>query len=542
MKKHGLVLIGHGSQHPKTTGEFHQFAQSLALRLGIHVQPCFLEFNDPPIAEAIRQCVQMGLTQITVLPLFLSAGMHQKNDVPNIINWARQQWPHVRFQYCAPIGVQYHTLSAMSDRLSAATDPNEQIAAEKTAVAVVGYGTRDPDANAEVARLARLLYEGRDFGWVEPAYYLLTKPDVKTVIQRFAKLGAQRVIVLPYLIFTGHVYERMVKQATQAAADAGLQITIAPYLFPHPALLEAVAERFDEAVNGKANMTCDLCKYRRKMAGQENEFGLAQSATHGHASTQPQITQPSMVYLVGAGPGDPSLITMRGLMALRQADVILYDRLIALELLREAKPEAELVDVGKVSFRTQQKFTQEQINELIIQQAQAGKTVVRLKGGDPFVFGRGGEEALACYAVNVPFTIVPGVSSAIAVPAYAGIPVTHRAYNTSFTVFSGHEDPSKTESTTDFAMLAQSVKSGTLVLLMGLLNLPILLNKLMAAGLDPNTPAACIEWGSTPKQRVVEAIVSNLPARVAEAGLQPPAITIIGGVVALRQMGLQWFD
>ncbi|MCW1969622.1 MAG: sirohydrochlorin chelatase [Anaerolineae bacterium] len=282
MKEHGLVLIGHGSQHPETTGEFHQFAQSLAVRLGIHVQPCFLEFNDPPIAEAIRQCVQMGLTQITVLPLFLSAGVHQKNDVPNIINEARQQWPHVRFQYCAPIGVQYHTLSAMSDRLSAATRPNEQIAAEKTAVAVVGYGTRDPDANAEVARLARLLYEGRDFGWVEPAYYLLTKPNVNTIIQRFAQLGAQRVIVLPYLIFTGYVYERMIEQATQVAAAAGLQITIAPYLFPHPALLEAVAERFDEAVNGKANMTCDLCKYRRKMAGQENEFGLAQAATHRH--------------------------------------------------------------------------------------------------------------------------------------------------------------------------------------------------------------------------------------------------------------------
>jgi uroporphyrinogen III methyltransferase / synthase len=180
------------------------------------------------------------------------------------------------------------------------------------------------------------------------------------------------------------------------------------------------------------------------------------------------------VYLVGAGPGDPDLITVRGLELVRRADVILYDRLIAPALLRHARADAELIDVGKVSFRPQQKITQEQINALLIEKAQQPTitTVVRLKGGDPFVFGRGGEEALACRAGGVPFEVVPGVSSAIAVPAYAGIPVTQRGMVTAFTVFAGHEDPLKPGSTTDFDALARVAQMGTLVLLMGVINLP----------------------------------------------------------------------
>ncbi|MBC8171453.1 MAG: uroporphyrinogen-III C-methyltransferase, partial [Anaerolineae bacterium] len=230
------------------------------------------------------------------------------------------------------------------------------------------------------------------------------------------------------------------------------------------------------------------------------------------------------VYLVGAGPGDPDLITVKGLKLLRQADVILYDRLSPAELLIEVKADAELIDVGKLPQK--HRMPQEVINTLLIKHAQQGKQVVRLKGGDPFVFGRGGEEGLACYAAGIPFEVVPGISSAIAVPAYAGVPVTHRQLASAFTVFTGHEDPTKAETSIDYKALAAAARLGTLVLLMGVGQLPRITAELETAGLDAATPALCIEWGTTPRQRVVEGTLATLANRVTEHNLQPPALTV----------------
>ncbi len=244
------------------------------------------------------------------------------------------------------------------------------------------------------------------------------------------------------------------------------------------------------------------------------------------------------VYLVGAGPGDPGLITVKGLKLIQQADVVLYDRLIPHELLSETRPEAECVDVGKLP--TKHRLSQEEINRLLIEHAQQGKLVVRLKGGDPFVFGRGGEEALACHAAEIPFEIVPGISSAIAVPAYAGVPVTHRQVASAFTVFTGHEDPAKPESSIDYTALAAAARLGTLVLLMGVSHLPEITSRLLAEGISPETPAICIEWGTTPQQRTVEGTLATLPEKVHGASIQAPALTVIGEVVGLRSMGLNW--
>jgi uroporphyrinogen III methyltransferase/synthase len=166
--------------------------------------------------------------------------------------------------------------------------------------------------------------------------------------------------------------------------------------------------------------------------------------------------------------------------------------------------------------------------------------VVRLKGGDPFVFGRGGEEASACHDAGIPFEIIPGVTSAVAVPAYAGVPVTHRQITSAFTVFSGHEDPTKAESSIDYAALAAAAKLGTLVLLMGVGNLPRISDQLIAAGVDKNTSALCIEGGTTPQQRVIAGTLETLPVLAAEAQIQPPALTVIGEVVNLRE-SLLWF-
>ncbi|MFN8373180.1 MAG: uroporphyrinogen-III C-methyltransferase [Anaerolineae bacterium] len=247
------------------------------------------------------------------------------------------------------------------------------------------------------------------------------------------------------------------------------------------------------------------------------------------------MTEVGTVYLIGAGPGDPGLITVKGLDILRRADVVIYDRLAPAELLQEARKDAELIDAGKQPQK--HRLDQQTINTLLLEKARAGKMVARLKGGDPFVFGRGGEEALACREAGVPFVVVPGVTSAIAVPAYAGVPVTQRGVTASFTVFSGHEDPDEAVQV-DYAALA---RSGTLVSLMGVSHLQKLTERLLAAGMDGATPALCIEWGTTEQQRVVQGTLATLAQLATEANIQPPSITVIGEVVRLREASLQWF-
>jgi uroporphyrinogen III methyltransferase/synthase len=248
------------------------------------------------------------------------------------------------------------------------------------------------------------------------------------------------------------------------------------------------------------------------------------------------MSEPGKVCLVGAGPGDPGLITVAGLQRLKEADIIVYDRLISEVLLKEAGVEAELIFVGKVAGDS---HDQDAINRLLIEKALEGKRVVRLKGGDPFVFGRGGEEAEALRAVGIHFEVVPGVTSAVAVPAYAGIPVTHRGLASTFAVITGHEDPEKPESSIDWPKLATAVD--TLVFLMGTKTLPDIVDKLVANGRSPDTPAAVIRWGTTPEQRTVVGTLADIVSRVEEAGITPPAITIVGKVVRLRKK-LSWFE
>lgn len=246
------------------------------------------------------------------------------------------------------------------------------------------------------------------------------------------------------------------------------------------------------------------------------------------------------VYLVGAGPGDPDLITVKGLRLLQRADVVIYDRLAPKDLLLHAPQYAELIDASKDGHRHTLK--QSEINALLVQKAKEGKHVVRLKGGDPFVFGRGAEEALYCHASDVPFEIVPGVTSAIAVPAYAGVSVTHRDYASAFIVFTGHEDPSKPTSMLNFDAIAHAAKAGTLVMLMGATYMRDLVTHLIVSGIDPQTPAMCIEWGTVRQQRVVTSSLMDLPERARSEGIGSPAITVIGEVVKLRDQGLRWFD
>ena len=243
------------------------------------------------------------------------------------------------------------------------------------------------------------------------------------------------------------------------------------------------------------------------------------------------------VYLVGAGPGDPGLMTRRSLELIARADVILYDRLIPPGALDGARPDAELRYVGKEPGAAA--LPQADIDALLVRLGREGKRIVRLKGGDPFVFGRGGEEAEALAAAGVAFEVVPGVTSGVAAPAYAGIPVTHRDGASAAAFVTGHEDPAKAETALDWEALARF--PGTLVFYMGVKNLPLIAERLTAAGRPAAEPAAVIARGTLPGQRTVTATLADLAERVAEAGVRPPAITVVGPVAGMREK-LAWLE
>jgi uroporphyrin-III C-methyltransferase/precorrin-2 dehydrogenase/sirohydrochlorin ferrochelatase len=237
------------------------------------------------------------------------------------------------------------------------------------------------------------------------------------------------------------------------------------------------------------------------------------------------------VALVGGGPGDPELVTVKGRRLLGEADVVVIDRLAPRALIDSLDPSVEIVDAGKAAHA--HNLTQDQINAVLVERALAGKRVVRLKGGDPFVFGRGGEEAIACVRAGVPFIVVPGVTSAISVPALAGIPVTHRGYTQDFTVVSAHLDPTHAGVTVDWQALADS--RGTIVLLMAVERLDKIATELVSRGRAPETPVAIIQSGSTDDQRVIVGELGTIAQRAVDEDVQPPCIVVVGDVVKLRE-------
>jgi uroporphyrinogen III methyltransferase/synthase len=243
------------------------------------------------------------------------------------------------------------------------------------------------------------------------------------------------------------------------------------------------------------------------------------------------------VYLVGAGPGDPGLITVKGKECIQKSEVLIYDYLASPDLLKYASKSAQLIYVGKKGG--DHTLAQARISELLVAKAKTGAVVTRLKGGDPFIFGRGGEEAEELAAAGVAFEIVPGVTSAVAAPAYAGIPVTHRRFTSTVAFITGHEDPGKEESSIDWSCLAKGI--GTLVFFMGVKNLPDIMDQLIRHGLPPDRSVAVVRWGTTAAQVTVTGTAADIVERVRRAGLKAPAIIVVGDVVRLRET-LQWFE
>jgi uroporphyrinogen III methyltransferase/synthase len=252
---------------------------------------------------------------------------------------------------------------------------------------------------------------------------------------------------------------------------------------------------------------------------------------------EPMTMKPGKVYLIGAGPGDPKLITLRGKEYLERAQVVIYDYLAPKELLDFVRPGTEVIFAGKSGGNCP--MTQEGINRLIIEKALSGKIVARLKGGDPFIFGRGGEEAEALVQAGIPFEVVPGVTAAIAVPAYAGIPLTHRDLASTVAFVTGHEDPTKGDSFIDWETIATGI--GTLVFFMGMARLPEIVKNLIQYGRDPKTPVALIRWGTRLTQKTVQGTLNDIVEKARVADLKPPVTIVVGEVVRLRDR-LSWFE
>ncbi len=278
-----LLLIGHGTDDAAGLAEYRQLAAIVQERLGVVVRPCFLELADPPIAQAIDDCARDGFQQIVALPLLLGAAGHQKNDIPVALQQARQRWPALNIRYGAPLGVQYALLKAVRDRLVEAEASAPPVPRAETALALIGRGSSDPDSNADVARMARLVWEGTGYARVAYGFYSITAPRVPETIDACIALGARRVVIMPYLLFTGRILQRIEQQvitARQRHPDRDLLLT--HHLGLHEGVISAIIQRFHETLAGQAAVNCDLCKYRRLFPGYTADFGRPQTSDHDH--------------------------------------------------------------------------------------------------------------------------------------------------------------------------------------------------------------------------------------------------------------------
>ncbi|MFL6331981.1 MAG: uroporphyrinogen-III C-methyltransferase [Pyrinomonadaceae bacterium] len=377
---------------------------------------------------------------------------------------------------------------------------------ETRGVLVVGHGSRREEANLDVLEAARRIGERGVFPLVEAAFLEIARPDIPEGFARLVERGARHIVVHPYFLSPGRHTRGDIPVEVRAAAGQhpGVTFQITEPLNAHRLVIDAAVERIREAEDG---------------TGRVEEERARRGA----------------VYLVGAGPGDPGLLTVKARDLLKSCDAVVYDYLVNPEVLGLVSIYAERVYVGKVGGGRQ--TPQTEINRLLVELARAGKRVVRLKGGDPFLFGRGGEEAEALHAAGISFEVVPGVSSALAAPAYAGIPLTHRVYSSSVAIVTG----ARADGSLHAKALAGLASAETVVVLMGMSRLGEITKELIDAGRSPETPAAVVRWGTYEGQQTVTGTLRTIKDEVERACLRAPAVIIVGEVVSLRDH-LNWFE
>ncbi|MET8119994.1 uroporphyrinogen-III C-methyltransferase [Micromonospora sp. NPDC005291] len=538
----GLVIVGHGTRSAAGVDQFAALVERVRRRADIgDVEGGFIELSRPPLTDAVGALVARGQRALVALPLVLTAAGHGKGDIPAAMFREQQRHPGLSYRYGRPLGPHPLLHDALEQRIDAAlvgVDHADAPDRAATWIALIGRGSTDPDANAEVAKVARLLWEGRGYAGVEPGFISLAQPSVPAVLERLRRLGARRIVVAPYFLFAGVLPDRIVARSAEfAAAHPELDVRVADLIGDCDALADLVLERYAEALGGDIRMNCDTCAYRVLMPGFADKVGRPQRP-HDHPDDpvghhHHHAHDHGSVALVGGGPGPDDLITVRGKALLDAADVVMVDRLAPQGLLSGLRPDVLVVDAAKVPRGPS--MAQEAINAALVSHARAGRRVVRLKGGDPYVFGRGHEEVQACVAAGVPVTVVPGVSSAFAAPALAGVPVTHRGVAHDVTVASGHLPPGHPDSLVDWAALART--RGTVVLLMAVDTIAKIATVLIEHGRAPETPVLAVQDAGQPDQRSVPARLDEIGALAAREGIRPPAVFVVGPVAALTTTG-----
>lgn len=496
-----LVLAAHGSRRdPAANALVRRLAQAVReRRLFDEVAVAF--HQGEPGFEAVLD--EIAAEAVTVVPVMTSAGHYAEVVLPEAL--ARSpRYASVRLRVTPPVGSHAGIAPLVARRVSELLR-DHGLERTATAVLLAGHGTRRHAASRETTlRLAETLRR-RGVASRVVAGFLDDEPSLPEAL---AEAGGDAVLVLPFLIGGG----------SHAGEDVPRALGLEPGELPLAARRGGARVVVDHAIGtlpGIVDIIIDLARRHPPPGPRLVRRGAS-----------PGRTAPGTVHLVGGGPGDPGLITARGLELLRRADVVVHDRLIGPELLEETRPGAELVDVGK--GRGHAALPQEEINRLLVERARSGRTVIRLKGGDPFVFGRGSEELEACRAAGIPCDVVPGVSSAIAGPAAAGIPVTARGVARSFAVVTAHQAGGSAA-----ADLAPFAAVDTLVVLMGRSGLPEFTAGLIAAGRDPATPAACIQSATMPDQRVTVATLATIAAAAERDGLEAPIVTVVGAVASM---------
>ncbi|HZE69300.1 MAG TPA: uroporphyrinogen-III C-methyltransferase [Pyrinomonadaceae bacterium] len=384
-------------------------------------------------------------------------------------------------------------------------------------VLIVGHGSRRSEANEDVRAAALRIGERGDLGLVEHAFLEIEHPNIGEGFARLVQRGARDITVHPYFLSPGrHTRGDIPVEVSEAASrHPGITYRITEPLSAHPLVIEASVERIFESM----------------------DHGTPDKAPgNPYLSRRRYRAERGTVYLVGAGPGDPGLLTVKSADLLASCDTLVYDYLVNPEVLADIQSSTERIYVGKVGGGRH--TPQRQINHLLIQQARAGKRVVRLKGGDPFLFGRGAEEAEALVQAGVPFEVVPGISSALAVPAYAGIPLTHRGMSSSVAVITGARGG---DGAYESGAFVPPASADTVVVLMGVAHLREIADDLVNSGRSVETPAAVIRWGTYNGQRTVTGTLGSIALEAERAGLRAPAVIIIGEVVRLRER-LNWFE
>ncbi|MEU7574902.1 uroporphyrinogen-III C-methyltransferase [Micromonospora sp. NPDC049240] len=537
----GLVIVGHGTRSAAGVDQFAALVERVRRRGVVgDVEGGFIELSRPPLTDAVTALVERGHRALVALPLVLTAAGHGKGDIPAAMAREQQRHPGLTYRYGRPLGPHPLLHAAIEERIDAALAGADRAG---TWIALIGRGSTDPDANAEVAKVARLLWEGRGYAGVEPGFISLAEPSVPAVLERLRRLGARRIVVAPYFLFAGVLPDRIVARSAEfAAAHPDLDVRVAEVIGDCDALADLVLERHAEALAGDIRMNCDTCAYRVLMPGFADKVGRPQRPHdhpddpvdghhhhHGHGHHHHHEATAGSVAVVGGGPGPDDLITVRGKALLDAADVVVVDRLAPHGLLAGLRDDVLVVDAAKVPRGPS--MAQDTINAALVTHARAGRRVVRLKGGDPYLFGRGHEEVRACAEAGVPVTVVPGVSSAFAAPALAGVPVTHRGVAHDVTVVSGHLPPGHPGSLVDWAALGRA--RGTLVLLMAVDTIAKIAAVLVEHGRAPETPVLAVQDAGHPGQRAVPARLDEIGAVAARQGIRPPAVFVVGQVAAL---------